>query len=403
MGLLNTKMPFYATSIKNNLKYSLNKQSTAHATNDFYWDSKLETYFTLKETRVESDRGILVNSLEALKKDRSQNLITSLTKNHFQGTNNQVTYYLKSFQLQLKSFNNTMKIGMKNVELMIPFSYIPIIYCLDSDSLIWFIILTTKFNDKFTQINFIEDKVYQFINTYESLHNISKNCQSLYNHFQSQKFDWITPNLLFEAIIKMPCVEITYEANNIRINKVLEMEVMIDIFKNAFVNWDDKVINFVNRIKMFRQIINKSFSKFSLKGRSNQSERQTEKFIDFDIIKENYYNERNLIFNFGITYQNNVNKIATFKTYQIVARHYTKNLTIDMNFKQFKILEKISETLDLETFIKKLILIDTKEPYITLNIQYFDYIDDNFFKFLKKNLNHEENKKANSDVFITVK
>ena len=74
-----------------------------------------------------------------------------------------------------------------------------------------------------------------------------------------------------------------------------------------------------------------------------------------------------------------------------------------MNFKQFKILEKISETLDLETFIKKLILIDTKEPYITLNIQYFDYIDDNFFKFLKKNLNHEENKKPNSDVFITVK
>lgn len=387
-------------------KYTFKNKPKSNATNDFYWDSKFETYFNLGETGAKTQRDILFNKLQELKKEPSLNLTKTMTKTHFQGTNNQVTYNLKSFQVYFRNLNTNLKFSMKNVELQVPFSYIPIIYSLDSDSLICFVILTTKFDDKFTKCILKEDKVYHFVNSYESLRNVTKESFIPYSHFQSIKFDWITPNFVFEVTVKMPSLEICYESNNIKINKILDIDLMIDLLKNDFINWDNKVINYMNRIKMFRQIINKSFSKFSLKNQSsnNMNQGATEKMLEFDLIKEQYFNEKNIIFNFGLTGQDNINKLITFKTYQILTKHYSKNLNIDLNFKQFKILEKISETLNVETFIKKLIVIDDKEPFIKLNIQYFDYIDDNFFKFMKKSkLTEEISKTAHSDISITIK
>ena len=319
-----------------------------------------------------------------------------LKKCHFEGTRNEVSYLFKSFSLNFKNLNTNYKFSLKNLDLMIPFAYMPIVYSLDIDSFICFIVLTTKFNEKLTEITFSEEKVYEFLDSFENFKEITKEKLIPINHFNLVKFDWILPNFMFEVSIKMPCIEVIYVKYNIKINKILDYNITLDLFNKNFANWDITLLNYLNQIKNFRQMINKSFSKLNLLNifpsqkliLENQGYKYTEKNLDENIIHDQYFNEKNIIFNIGITDKYNVNKLFTLKSYNVVCENKFKKLNIDLNFKQFRLIEKISESFNMDIFIKKLLIIESKEPFLTLDIQYFDYIDENFFKFLKKPKNN---------------
>jgi len=70
-------------------------------------------------------------------------------------------------------------------------------------------------------------------------------------------------------------------------------------------------------------------------------------------------------------------------SYKISCELRKTKLNHDFNFQQFKILTKISNVLSLELFLKKLIIVHDKDPFISLDLKYFDFVDENFIKFLR--------------------
>jgi hypothetical protein len=373
------KGSFYATSLNKLASHQIKNTMGFNTSNDFYWDIKQESYFSFKKGRLETLKESLLERIKFLKENPSQNFSHSLTKTHSEGNKTSITYFLKSFLIFLRNTNMNSSFSLKNLELYIPFFLIPVIYLLDDYTLISFITYTTHFNDKFSEISFDYNKVYDFINVY--FENTKKEKIKPHNHYNNLKFDWITPNIAFEASVKMPFIEIYYDSSSLKISKVLDIEITVHLHKSGFVNWDNEVINYLNQIKYFRQIINKTFSKLIQKKETGHKERS----LDTNTLKDSIFTDKNIFIIFAHTDRNNINKTVTLKSYHIVAHYKKVQLLADLNFKQLSVLEKISQTYKIDDFIRKLIIINKKEPLLSFDFQYFEYIDDNFFKFYGKN------------------
>jgi len=336
------KGSFYATSLNKLASHQLKNTIGFNNSNDFYWDIKQESYFSFKKGRSESLKLSLLEKIKFLKENPSQNYSHSLTKTHSEGNKSSITYFLKSFLIFLRNTNMNSSFSLKNLELYIPFFLIPVIYLLDDYTLISFITYTTQFNEKFSEITFDYNKVYDFINVY--FENPNKEKIKPYNHFHNLKFDWITPNIAFEVSMKMPFIEIYYDTCSLKISKVLDTEIVVHLHKNGFVNWDNEVINYLNQIKYFRQIINKTFSKLIQKKENGHKERS----LDAHTLKDSIFTDKNIFLIFAYTDRNKINKTVTLKSYHIVAHYKKVQLLADLNFKQLGILEKISQTYKID-------------------------------------------------------
>jgi hypothetical protein len=215
------------------------------------------------------------------------------------------------------------------------------------------------------------------------------------------------------------------ESNKTTLRKFLPPELLLHIYSNNFINWDFFTINYLISLKDFRSELNKSLSKnpkhsnkdeilqesmnsskmdFSLKHKSqliNKSQQQGKVQSNISPIKEinkistycNYSHSFSYLYT-GSDYFNHIHKIYS---YQLTVVNNFPNLEnkqefkFDFNFKQMRILERISDDWDLDRFFRKILIIDKRNGKVKLDYEYFENFSQSFFKFIKKiNIKQEE-------------
>ena len=201
---LNSKVDsFYSTSIgaikktiKNSSSQIFENQEKYRILNslDFYWNNK-DLFTPLENDYYKDYTNLIQERLAIIKQQESFTHLTSLNKNHNESTDYQINYIFKSFHVQMINLNNDHKYSLKNQEFYLPFSLIPVVFSLSENELFFFISSVVSFNYNFSEIVINYEKALNFINKYDFSCEVIK-------HPKVIKFDWITPNIIYEVIIK---------------------------------------------------------------------------------------------------------------------------------------------------------------------------------------------------------
>lgn len=107
------------------------------------------------------------------------------------------------------------------------------------------------------------------------------------------------------------------------------------------------------------------------------------------------------MFNCALTDQQGVNKLVTLKSYHLSAEHLGRETQVDFTIAQFRLLERIGYMFNLDNFLKKLVIIHPKPPFITIDLNYFEHIDDNCFNFMMKPVRSDSKRISNILVKVT--
>jgi len=134
--------------------------------------------------------------IKNIREFKKYNSIYDYAKNYDEKTEYHIKYTLKSFQVHFKNLNTNYKLSLKNIDVFLPFSFIPVIYCLSEKDLIFFISHILLLNGKFSEINLISEKAINFISNYRYFHI------DFFKHKNSIKFEWITENIPYEVTLK---------------------------------------------------------------------------------------------------------------------------------------------------------------------------------------------------------
>ena len=151
----------------------------------------------------------------------------------------------------------------------------------------------------------------------------------------------------------------------------------MNLYDNKFENWLNVTKDYLNNNKKYRLTMNKFDSKLS----SNRIGLGEEFDLDVDVPK--FFMETDKSYLFGLTL-NNINKFVSLNTYKINCEIPKALISYEFNFKQFRLIEKFSKYLSLDHFLKKFIIVNNdKEPFLSFDLTYFNFIDDKFLKYLK--------------------
>ena len=213
--------------------------------------------------------------------------------------------------------------------------------------------------------------------------------------FDIYHFFWMTPNNRYKVIIKLP--EIQINLNNLVITKFIDIELILFLIKKNFINWDFYVIDYLFSFRNFRFITEKILSK-SLKNIESVYNKEKNGYINFQKVKDvlycnltkeknnNYQSENFYRFSFFYTESNLKNYIKTLNSYscKIFNEYINDEKVFDFkfNFKQMKILNKISKNQNLIGFLNKLIITNRQLMQIELNYEFFDNFEHYDYFFL---------------------
>jgi len=187
---------------------------------------------------------------------------------------------------------------------------------------------------------------------------------------------------------------VNLEKSRSSIKKIIDFEIMMHLYSHKFENWNVIIKEYLNCNKKFRETICKYNSKISNKCFIDED-------IPLDLDMSKYFSDNDKNFYFGFTVKN-VNKFAALNSFKINCKSQNASLDFDFNFKQFRLIEEFSKHLSMDSFLKKLVVVSKKKPYLSLDLTNFNQIDENFLKFMKKPLNDNENRILNTKVVYKI-
>lgn len=181
----------------------------------------------------------------------------------------------------------------------------------------------------------------------------------------------------------MPCVEILIGLRNVKMTKNLEFEFLLYLFERGFDQWDNIVVSYLNQRQVYRKALNKAFSK-------------TKYLVDYkkEIVLDNKpvsieksLSQYDKFYSFIYTDSNYANKLITLQSYQVLYRNIDNNTTLSYNFtlKQMMIIYKLTKVIRLDKLLVSLLYHNNIEPFMMLNLECFDNIQEDFFNFFKAN------------------
>ncbi len=134
--------------------------------------------------------------IRTMREHKKYTNIYDYIKNYDEKTEYHIKYVLKSFQIHFKNINTNYKLSLKNMNISLPFSFIPVIFCLSEKDLIFFISHILLVNSKLGEINLISEKAMNFISNYKYFH------LDFFKHKNIIKFEWITELIPYEVTLK---------------------------------------------------------------------------------------------------------------------------------------------------------------------------------------------------------
>jgi hypothetical protein len=192
----------------------------------------------------------------------------------------------------------------------------------------------------------------------------------------------------------MPYVNVVLEKSLSSIKKIIDFETMMHLYSHKFENWNVIIKEYLNSNKKFRETICKFNSKISNKSLIDED-------ISLDLDMSKYFCDKDKNFFFGFTVKN-VNKFTTLNSFKLNCKSQNANLDFDFNFKQFRLIEEFSKHLSMDSFLKKLVVVSKKQPFLSLDLTNFNQIDENFLKFMKKPTNDNENRTLNCKIVYRI-
>ena len=226
------------------------------------------------------------------------------------------------------------------------------------------------------------------------LYEKNNNNNKIKSKFDFYHFFWMTPKFKYKVTIKLP--EIQINLNNLIVNKFIDTELMLFLIKKNFINWDFYVVHYLFSFRNFRFIIEKILSK-SLKNIESVYNIEKNGYINFQKVKDVLYcnltkeknnnqSENYFHFSFFYTESNLKNYIKTLNSFscKIFNEYINPEKIFDFrfNFKQMKILNKISKNQNLIEFLNKLIITNRHSMQIDLNYEFFDNFEHYDYFFL---------------------
>lgn len=185
----------------------------------------------------------------------------------------------------------------------------------------------------------------------------------------------------------MPFVKVFLEKSRTSIQKTMDFNTIMNIYANNFINWTSFVKEYLESNKKYRETICKYNSKIT--------KFLNEEEINLDIDTFKYFSENDTNFYFGFTLMN-VNKFVTLNSFKLNCNTEIASLNYDFNFKHFRLIEEFSKHLSTDSFLKKLVVVSRKHPYLSLDLTNFNNIDNNYLKFMKNSIVDNENKQLKS-------
>ena len=226
------------------------------------------------------------------------------------------------------------------------------------------------------------------------LYEKNNNNNKIKSKFDFYHFFWMTPKFKYKVTIKLP--EIQINLNNLIVNKFIDTELMLFLIKKNFINWDFYVVHYLFSFRNFRFIIEKILSK-SLKNIESVYNIEKNGYINFQKVKDVLYcnltkeknnnqSENYFHFSFFYTESNLKNYIKTLNSFscKIFNEYINPEKIFDFrfNFKQMKILNKISKNQNLIEFFNKLIITNRHSMQIDLNYEFFENFEHYDYFFL---------------------
>lgn len=294
-------------------------------------------------------------------------------------------------------------------EIKIPLHLLPLLYSVNKEQFLYILSKIVEINPAGEIIGLDYDDLSDLILDLDILNseNPKLSLNSRFNNLGGMKLDWIIDAKHFTATIFFPCVDINIESK--LLTKFLEPKFIIGLIESALVNWEVKLVNYLLDNYLVRNKINELFSKCSSKftktvklyksnsrinntdetkirgtrHTSNKHQRLFLKAINLDIKakKIEYIDENCNSLHFLISC-NGKTDLVKISGYSIqVSKSIFGNefdlVNFNLAFNLSAFLNKIKEIWIIESFIKRLLVINHKQQTIDLNYKTINYILEN--------------------------
>jgi hypothetical protein len=181
----------------------------------------------------------------------------------------------------------------------------------------------------------------------------------------------------------MPCVDINIGRRSIKMTKTLDIQILFHIFENNFTAWDIILVSYLNQKLSYRKAINRSFSKLKYFG-----DYKKEIILDYkELNSERTLMDGDKDYFFIVTGENLVNKAIRLKSYSatFIDKRNELSKIYQFSMRQLSIIYKLTRVIKIENLMKSLIILHNNLPYLELNLECFDSIDEEFFHYFSNN------------------
>ena len=414
---------FFQNPNKTNNIYKPVETDINNVHNEEYFPYDLQyTKNTNKDFMLKKEKNILflLSEIKHISNNINNNIYNKKTtfniNSHFKKKYN-IKLEIKSICLEFKELdlnenekeNNNGKIKQK---IYLPFNFLPLFYMLDFISFKCFLSEVIKYdiaqnifllnNEKMNNVlkKYIENAQKYFIN-YSVIKEKNKTNifhEITYNENENKyktEFDWVIfnnknnkngSNKIFKMSIIFPKIKYNINELKIKIRKYINKELMIQLLKKQFINWNKYILFCLFIIKKFRLLMNNV-----LLHKSDLYENKKIYLDDINNIKENKKsNPSNIIYDFFIT--NVDSKVTNYfyflpntviMTYLINNKEF-KTKIIQLSIKETSIIRRVSKLLSINNIITRCIFISRETNKASLRLDLFDNVSEDFIKLLEK-------------------
>lgn len=188
----------------------------------------------------------------------------------------------------------------------------------------------------------------------------------------------------------------TVPNNGIQVKKFIDTELLLFIYHKNFAFWDYYVSHFLVSFREFRKFFSKLFSK---SPDLNVDEDLKKVFPNENKVNKLNYDNTSVCYLLTLKEENGLmkNYLHYLNSFSVKARDDNRNLHhLKFNIKQMKILSKIAEERDMNSFFKKLIVKSTMNGEQTLKVDmgFFEKVDDEYLNIIS-NLSKSDSPSVN--------
>ena len=315
--------------------------------------------------------------------------------------------------------------NIKKQKIFFPFYYLPFFYLLDFISFKCFISeiiiydpiknifkinsaneirILNKYSENGKKYfkNFSKIKAINKLNLFNDItYNLNENnYNTTYDWCIYNKNDNTLCTKLFKMKIILPRIKLSINEQNIKIRKNINKNLMIELLKNDFQNWNKYILFDLFIHKKFRLIINNillhKFDLYTNKKIYLDKNNDYNNFLNY--IKHNY---EFYITNIDLNYT----KFFYFLPNTAILAYVSQYKNIQTNFIQLSIREtnnikRLSKCLGIDNILLKCLYLNKEKNEITLNMNVIENISDDFIKIVEnenliKNINIKNNNNEN--------